>query len=174
MSGGMRVSRHGHHAPRHFEFLCFANYLLERNPDNPECVIEQDMPAVTRKVIGRIQQQLLVIQKPQWGKMNAAQMFCHCNVAYAYTYQPEQFKAPGTIKKFFSWKPFLKKSLQDKALQQELPYCSDFLIADERRSWKEIKADRKSATDNNSGESFWRKGISHLENDQRRMEQSLL
>ena len=93
-------------------------------------------PAVTEEVIGRIQQ-LRSDSKPQWGKMNAAQMFAHCNVAYAYTYQPEQFKAPGAIKKFFL-KAFLKKIVTGpKPYSKNSPTAPDFLIADERDLEKE-------------------------------------
>ncbi len=87
--------------------------------------------SVTNEVIARIQK-LQKDSKPGWGKMNAAQMFAHCNVAYSYTYHPEQFKAPGTVKKFFL-RTFLKKIVTGpKEYRKNSPTAPDFIIADER------------------------------------------
>jgi hypothetical protein len=36
----------------------------------------------------------------QWGKMNAAQMFAHLNVAYEFVYEPKKHKSPTGIKKW--------------------------------------------------------------------------
>lgn len=36
----------------------------------------------------------------QWGKMNAAQMLAHVNVAYEFVYEPEKHKRPKGFKKF--------------------------------------------------------------------------
>jgi len=38
---------------------------------------------------------------PQWGKMNAAQMLAHLNVAYEFVYEPQKHKKPTGLKKFF-------------------------------------------------------------------------
>ena len=86
---------------------------------------------VANEVIDRIQM-LQKDSKPVWGKMNAAQMFAHCNVAYNYTYHPEKFKAPGAVKKFFL-KTFLKKIVVGpKEYSKNSPTAPDFIIADER------------------------------------------
>jgi hypothetical protein len=88
-------------------------------------------PSVSEEVINRIR----LVKKdnpPLWGKMNAAQMFAHCNVAYNYTYHPENFKKPGTIKRFFL-RTFLKKIVAGpKPYSKNSPTGPDFLIADTR------------------------------------------
>ena len=38
---------------------------------------------------------------PEWGKMNAAQMLAHVNVAYEFVYEPEKYKPIPGLKKFF-------------------------------------------------------------------------
>lgn len=100
-------------------------------------------PEVTEEVITRINK-LHKDSQPIWGKMNAAKMLAHCNVAYTYTYQPEKFKAPGALKKFFL-RTFLKKIVTGpKAYGQNSPTAPDFIIADERI----LEDERKKLTEN--------------------------
>ena len=43
-----------------------------------------------------------------WGSMSVDQMLAHCNMPYAYTFMPEQFKKPNVFVKFLL-KNFVKK-----------------------------------------------------------------
>ena len=52
-----------------------------------------------KEVIDRINK-LSPDKVPEWGKMSADQMLAHCNVAYAFVFNPEKFKQPGPVKKF--------------------------------------------------------------------------
>lgn len=67
------------------------------------------------KVVNRINK-LQPSTKPQWGKMSADQMLAHCNVTYAFTYEPGQFKKPGTLKRF------LLKTFVKNIVVSEKPY----------------------------------------------------
>jgi hypothetical protein len=61
---------------------------------------------VVDEVIQRVQN-LMPTSMPLWGKMSADQVLAHCNVTYAYTFEPEQFEKPGAVKKFLL-KTFIK------------------------------------------------------------------
>lgn len=61
---------------------------------------------VSNEIISRIQQ-LTPTTQPHWGKMSVDQMLAHCNVTYAYTYEPEKFQKPNFLKKFLL-KTFVK------------------------------------------------------------------
>lgn len=52
------------------------------------------------KAIARVNK-LTADTSPEWGKMNAAQMLAHVNVAYEFVYEPEKHVRPTGLKKFF-------------------------------------------------------------------------
>ena len=61
---------------------------------------------VSDQIINRINQ-LTPETKPQWGKMNVAQMLAHCNVTYEMIYtdkHPEPNFFMGIILKLFNFK----------------------------------------------------------------------
>lgn len=88
-------------------------------------------PEVSNAIIGRIQQ-LTPSTQPQWGKMDVARMLAHCNVTYAYTYTPEQFKRPGIFMRFIL-KNFIKKYVvSEKPYKKNGRTAPEFIIADER------------------------------------------
>ncbi len=83
--------------------------------------------------INRLQSQ----SQAQWGKMNVGQMLAHCNVTYAFTYEPERFKKPNAFMKF------MLKNFVKKYVVSEQPYkkngrtAPDFIIADHKDFEKE-------------------------------------
>lgn len=81
---------------------------------------------VANEVISRINQ-LSPEDKPHWGKMSADQMLAHCNVTYAFTYEPEQFKRPSAFKKFLL-KTFIKKFVvSEKSYPQNSRTAPEFI-----------------------------------------------
>ena len=87
-------------------------------------------PATTKKTLERLDQ-LSNTTKPQWGKMNSAQMLAHLSVAYDLAYGTTQSKV----------NPFAKLMLKffvKNIVVSETPYkrnsrtAPDFVIADER------------------------------------------
>lgn len=75
--------------------------------------------------------------KPLWGKMNPAQMLAHCNVTYAYTYTPENFKKRNLFLKFIL-KNFIKNYVvSDKPYSKNGKTGPDFIISDNREFEKE-------------------------------------
>lgn len=88
------------------------------------------LPASTAESIARINQ-LSADSKPLWGKMNAAQMFAHCCVAYEMVYT-DKHKAPNGFMKFML-KAFVKKGVVgDAPYKRNLRTAPQFIIADER------------------------------------------
>ena len=87
--------------------------------------------AVTEEMIGRVNR-LQPHSQPQWGKMSVDQMLAHCNVSYAYTYEPEKFKKPNPLLRF------MLKNVVKKYVVSETPYkqnnrtAPDFIIKDSR------------------------------------------
>ncbi|QEC43353.1 DUF1569 domain-containing protein [Pseudobacter ginsenosidimutans] len=71
--------------------------------------------AVSEEIIQRINQ-LTPDSQRQWGKMSVDQMLAHCNVPYAYTFHPENFKKPGGFTKF------ILRTFVKKAVVSETPY----------------------------------------------------
>lgn len=68
----------------------------------------------------------------KWGTMNVAQMLAHCNVPYAYTFEPEQFKKPGFFMKLMM-KAFVKKIVTSpKPYKQNERTAPEFVISNER------------------------------------------
>ena len=88
------------------------------------------------EVVSRINQ-LQPSTQPQWDKMSPDQMLAHLNVAYAFTYEPEQFKKPNTFKKI------LLKAFVKKMVSSERPYpknsktSPEFIIVGQRDFEKE-------------------------------------
>lgn len=82
-------------------------------------------------VVSRIQQ-LTPESKPEWGKMNVAQMLAHLCVQYELVYEPEKFKKPSGFERF------IIKLLAKKQVVGEKPYPKNgrtapiFVIADKR------------------------------------------
>lgn len=77
-------------------------------------------------------EKLTYMSKPQWGKMNAAQMLAHLNVAYDLAYGR---KAPKTTNFFakLMLKLFVKGIVVgEKPYSKNSPTGPDFLIANER------------------------------------------
>jgi hypothetical protein len=75
-------------------------------------------------VILRIEN-LQITSQPLWGKMSVDQMLAHCNVTYAYTYQPEKFKKPNFLKRF------LLKTFVKNMVVSEKPYAKNLMTAPE-------------------------------------------
>lgn len=67
-----------------------------------------------------------------WGKMNSAQMLAHCNVAYRYAFEPENFEKPNYLKRFFL-KKFVKKFVvSEKPYPKSSRTANEFIISDYR------------------------------------------
>ncbi|MBA4240883.1 MAG: hypothetical protein C0448_09150 [Sphingobacteriaceae bacterium] len=81
-------------------------------------------------------EKITYVSKPQWGKMNSAQMLAHLNVAYDLAYNRIPYKSS-----FF--KKFILKLLVKPLVVSEKPYkknshtAPEFIIADERDFEKE-------------------------------------
>ncbi|HXS59037.1 MAG TPA: DUF1569 domain-containing protein [Hanamia sp.] len=88
------------------------------------------------EVIDRINH-LTPDQKPGWGKMSADQMLAHCNVAYAFLFEPEKFKKPGILKKFVLMNFVKNFVVGEKPFKINSPTGSDFLIKNSRDFEKE-------------------------------------
>lgn len=89
----------------------------------------------TEKTFERLEK-LNYMSKPQWGKMNVAQMLAHLNVAYDLAYERIPYKSSG-------FKKFILKLLVKPLVVSEKPYkknshtAPEFIIADERDFEKE-------------------------------------
>lgn len=85
---------------------------------------------VANKVISRIEK-LTSESKPNWGKMNVAQMLAHCNVTYEMVYTDKHPKP----NKFTNW---ILKTFVKKTVVSEKPYAKNgrtapqFLVVDEK------------------------------------------
>lgn len=92
-------------------------------------------PKTTETTFNRLEK-LSYISKPLWGKMNAAQMLAHLNVAYDLAYERIPYKSNG-------FKKFILKLLVKPLVVSEKPYkknshtAPEFIIADERDFEKE-------------------------------------
>lgn len=92
-------------------------------------------PKTTEKTFERLEK-LNYMSKPQWGKMNVAQMLAHLNVAYDLAYERIPYKSSG-------FKKFILKLLVKPLVVSEKPYkknshtAPEFIIADERDFEKE-------------------------------------
>ena len=92
-------------------------------------------PKTTEKTFERLEK-LNYMSKPQWGKMNVAQMLAHLNVAYDLAYERIPYKSSG-------FKKFILKLLVKPLVVSEKPYkknshtAPEFIIADARDFEKE-------------------------------------
>jgi len=68
--------------------------------------------------------------QPQWGKMNAAQMMAHCQVAFDVYFGEKKMKR-GLIGMLFG-RMAKKKLFSDKPWPRSLPTAKEFIIADQR------------------------------------------
>ncbi|WP_276503427.1 DUF1569 domain-containing protein [Terrimonas pollutisoli] len=85
----------------------------------------------TTEIINRINK-LNPDSKPRWGKMTVAQMLAHCNVTYAYTYEPEKFRKPSFFMCFILKTIVKKYVLSAKPYKQNGRTGPDFIITGER------------------------------------------
>ncbi|KIC93610.1 DUF1569 domain-containing protein [Flavihumibacter solisilvae] len=85
----------------------------------------------TDELISRINS-LSPASKAQWGKMNVGQMIAHCNVPYAYTFEPEKFSKPNFLKKFLLQKIVKKYVLRPEPYKRNSRTAPEFIITDER------------------------------------------
>lgn len=86
---------------------------------------------VANEIIGRIQR-LHPTSKPLWGKMSADQMLAHCNVAYQFTYESDQYQRPGAVKRWLL-RTFLKNSVTgDKPYAKNSRTAPEFIIVGKR------------------------------------------
>ncbi|SOD18877.1 DUF1569 domain-containing protein [Pedobacter xixiisoli] len=96
---------------------------------------------VAEEVIGRIEK-LTPVSQPLWGKMNAAQMFAHCCVAYEMVYTDKHAK-PNFFMGFIL-KNFIKKAVvSDKPYSKNSKTAPAFLISDE----KDFEAEKQRLVD---------------------------
>jgi hypothetical protein len=87
--------------------------------------------AVSSQLISRIKI-LTSESKPLWGKMSVSQMLAHCNVSYAYVFEPEKFKPTPAILKFFL-KLFVKSMVVgEKPYKKNSQTAPDFIIKEEK------------------------------------------
>jgi hypothetical protein len=87
---------------------------------------------VTDEIIARINR-LTPDSAPQWGKMNVAQMLAHCNVTYAYTYEPHTFKRPHFLMRFLLKTVIRKYVTSPKPYRRNGKTAPDFIITDQRQ-----------------------------------------
>lgn len=74
-----------------------------------------------------------------WGKMTVDQVLAHMNVPYAFIFEVEKQKKPGTIAKFLL-KNFVKpKVVNEIPYKQSIPTSPVFIIADARNFEEEKK-----------------------------------
>lgn len=85
---------------------------------------------VTDQVVARIQR-LTPETRPQWGKMNVAQMLAHVSVSYEMVFTDKHPK-PGAFKRWLL-KTFVKETVVgEKPYKRNSPTAPAFLITDER------------------------------------------
>lgn len=81
-------------------------------------------------------EKITYVTKPQWGKMNAAQMLAHLNVAYDLAYDKIQVKNSG-FKKFILKLLVKPMVVGEKGYKKNSQTAPEFIIADERDFEKE-------------------------------------
>lgn len=92
-------------------------------------------PKTTEKTFERLEK-LNYMSKPQWGKMNAAQMLAHLNVTYDLTYG--KIKSNPSFFGKLMLKLFVKGIVtNDKPYQKNSRTGPDFIISNERDFEKE-------------------------------------
>ena len=70
--------------------------------------------------------------KPEWGKMNAAQMLAHLNVAYDIAYEKTLVKKPGFLMSFMLKKMIKPIVVGVKPYKKNSRTAPSFLISDKR------------------------------------------
>lgn len=86
---------------------------------------------VTDEIISRINK-LSPGDRPQWGKMNAAQMLAHCNVPYEIIYE-NKHPAPNALLKFIL-KTFIKKKVVGESpYPHNVRTAPQFIMKDEKK-----------------------------------------
>ena len=86
---------------------------------------------VSNEIIGRVNA-LTTNSERLWGTMTVDKMLAHCNVPYAYTFMPEQFKKPNFFMKFIL-KNFAKKIVvSDNPYKQNERTSPSFVISNPR------------------------------------------
>lgn len=88
-------------------------------------------PNDTNELINRINS-LSPVSKAQWGKMNVGQMLAHCNVPYAYTFEPEKFSRPNFLKKLLLRNIVKKYVLSPEPYKRNGRTAPEFIITNER------------------------------------------
>ncbi len=92
-------------------------------------------PKTTEKTFERLEK-LNYMSKPQWGKMNVAQMMAHLNVTYDLAY--DRIQSPASFFTRIMLKLFVKPIVtNDKPYKKNSPTAPVFIIADERDFEKE-------------------------------------
>jgi hypothetical protein len=90
--------------------------------------------SVTDELIARIQR-LTPTTRPQWGKMDVAQMLAHCSRPYDSIFDPAYLVAhpkPNAVVRFLL-KTFLKQIVVgEKAYARNSRTASEFIVADKR------------------------------------------
>ena len=82
------------------------------------------------EVINRINR-LTIDSKPQWGKMNVAQMLAHCNVTYELVYE-DKHKKQNTLMRFIL-KAFVKnKVVNETPYKRDNPTAPYFIVKDQK------------------------------------------
>lgn len=71
--------------------------------------------------------------RPEWGKMNVAQMLTHCSVPYAYEFESEKYGKPATGFKRFIMRALLKSTIAGpKPYKRNSRTAPDFIVTDKR------------------------------------------
>ncbi len=92
-------------------------------------------PKTTEETFKRLEK-ITYVSKPQWGKMNSAQMLAHLNVAYDLAYDKIQVKNSG-FKKFILKLLVKPMVVGEKGYKKNSQTAPEFIIADERDFEKE-------------------------------------
>lgn len=91
-------------------------------------------PTTAAEIISRIEK-LQPTSRPQWGKMNVAQMMAHCQAPFEVYFGEKKMKR-GLMSYLFG-KAARKKLFTDKPWPKSLPTAREFVIADQRDFYKE-------------------------------------
>lgn len=83
-------------------------------------------PEVSNEIIERINH-LSPVSRPEWGKMDVAQMLAHCNVTYEFLYE-DMYPKPGKFKKWLL-KTFVKNVVVgEKPYKRNSQTAPEFLV----------------------------------------------
>ena len=84
-------------------------------------------PATLHQYTDRLRH-LTAEKTPCWGKMDAAQMLAHLNVAYDMVYHPEKYQKPGPLTRLVLQKRLKKMVTGEQPYPRNIPAISDFII----------------------------------------------